>query len=78
MLSRARLDDIINDTRDAVFINQWLLAKSQWTRDRLVTIREHVELAIEQSDLDRECVEPPRSRMSTEVLPPLRLDPPAL
>ncbi len=54
MLSDDRLNDIINDTQDALFVSQWLIAKAQWTRQKLERTRGRVYFVLEQSRADTE------------------------
>ena len=55
MLSGARLGEIIDDTGDAMFLNQWLAAKAFWNRQELIRTRERVSLALEncRAEADR-------------------------
>ena len=52
MLSADQLDEIIDNTSDAMFLNQLLIARACWNRQKLLRTCERVRVALEQSYAD--------------------------
>jgi hypothetical protein len=52
MLSKTRLDEIIDDTLDAMFVSRWLVARAHWDRQWLEHALKRVYNDLQQRRMD--------------------------